>query len=316
MEKIGCTFIFETHITPYHKFVRILVIEDEQKLAKALRQGLEAEQYNVCVAYTGEEGFYQLHTELFDLVILDVMLPGRSGLEILKTLRERGIHTPVLILTARDTTEDRVRGLDTGADDYLVKPFAFAELLARVRALLRRGAPEVTTKLKAWDLEMDIVGHVVTRSGQALDLTVREFEILEYLLRNQGRVVSREMLSRDVWKEIARHRRGAFNPGDITLRTFLNTAVNSMFPPLNPNCNATTLFLHPIPHFAAVGKVEPGWQPAWRCYPTIRRGWRAARPSACLNSRRRARSGYRAKSSRFPMPSAWLREEDHREGPL
>ena len=185
--------------------MRILVIEDEQKLAKALRQGLEAEQYNVCVAYTGEEGFYQLHTELFDLVILDVMLPGRSGLEILKTLRERGIHTPVLILTARDTTEDRVRGLDTGADDYLVKPFAFAELLARVRALLRRGAPEVTTKLKAWDLEMDIVGHVVTRSGQALDLTVREFEILEYLLRNQGRVVSREMLSRDVWKEIARH---------------------------------------------------------------------------------------------------------------
>lgn len=207
MEKIGCTFIFETHITPEdcNKFVRILVIEDEQKLAKALRQGLEAEQYNVCVAYTGEEGFYQLHTELFDLVILDVMLPGRSGLEILKTLRERGIHTPVLILTARDTTEDRVRGLDTGADDYLVKPFAFAELLARVRALLRRGAPEVTTKLKAWDLEMDIVGHVVTRSGQALDLTVREFEILEYLLRNQGRVVSREMLSRDVWKEIARH---------------------------------------------------------------------------------------------------------------
>ena len=166
----------ETHITPEdcNKFVRILVIEDEQKLAKALRQGLEAEQYNVCVAYTGEEGFYQLHTELFDLVILDVMLPGRSGLEILKTLRERGIHTPVLILTARDTTEDRVRGLDTGADDYLVKPFAFAELLARVRALLRRSAPEVTTKLKASDMEMDVVGHVVTRSGHALDLTVRE----------------------------------------------------------------------------------------------------------------------------------------------
>jgi DNA-binding response OmpR family regulator len=188
-----------------NELVRILVVEDEKKLATALRQGLEAEQYTVCVAFTGEEGFYQLHAELFDLVILDVMLPGRSGLEILKTLRERGDHTPVLMLTARDTTEDRVLGLDTGADDYLVKPFALAELLARVRALLRRGASEVTTKLKAWDLEMDMVAHVVTRSGQALDLTVREFEILEYLLRHLGTVVSREMLSRDVWKEVSRH---------------------------------------------------------------------------------------------------------------
>lgn len=183
--------------------MKILVIEDEQKLATVLQQGLEAEQYSVRVAHTGEEGFYLLHTESFDLAILDVMLPGRSGLEILKTLRQRGIKTPVLILTARDTTEDRVLGLDTGADDYLVKPFAFTELLARIRALLRRGAPESATKLKAWDLEMNIVSHVVTRSGQALDLTVREFEILEYLIRNQGRVVSREMLSRDVWKEVA-----------------------------------------------------------------------------------------------------------------
>jgi two-component system, OmpR family, copper resistance phosphate regulon response regulator CusR len=185
------------------KRVNILVIEDEQKLAAVLQQGLEAEQYSVRVAYTGEDGFYQLHAELFDLVILDLMLPGRSGLEILKTLRQGGIRTPVLILTARDTTEDRVLGLDAGADDYLVKPFAFAELLARLRALLRRGGPEAVTKLKAWDLEMDIINHVVTRSGQALDLTVREFEILEYLIRNQGRVVSREMLSRDVWKETA-----------------------------------------------------------------------------------------------------------------
>lgn len=181
------------------------MIEDEQKLAAALREGLEAEQYFVCVTATGEEGFYQVHAQSFDLVILDVMLPGRSGLEILKTMRDGGIHTPVLMLTARDTTEDRVRGLDTGADDYLVKPFAFSELLARVRALLRRGAPEATTRLTAGDLEMDVVRHVVTRSGQVLDLTVREFEILKYLLQHQGKVVSREMLSRDVWKETARH---------------------------------------------------------------------------------------------------------------
>jgi DNA-binding response OmpR family regulator len=185
--------------------VRVLVIEDEQKIATAVRQGLEADQYSVRVASTGEEGFYQLHTEPFDLVILDVMLPGRSGLEILGALRQRGNHTPVLMLTSKDTTEDRVRGLDTGADDYLIKPFAFAELLARVRALLRRGAPDVASKLKAWDLEMDLIGHVAIRAGQALNLTVREFEILEYLLRHQGRVVSREMLGRDVWKETARH---------------------------------------------------------------------------------------------------------------
>ena len=185
--------------------MRVLVIEDEQKIATAVRQGLEADQYSVRVASTGEEGFYQLHTEPFDLVILDVMLPGRSGLEILGALRQRGNHTPVLMLTSKDTTEDRVRGLDTGADDYLIKPFAFAELLARVRALLRRGAPDVASKLKAWDLEMDLIGHVAIRAGQALNLTVREFEILEYLLRHQGRVVSREMLGRDVWKETARH---------------------------------------------------------------------------------------------------------------
>lgn len=183
--------------------MKILVIEDEQKLATVLEQGLEAEQYSVRVAHTGEDGFYLLHTELFDLVILDVMLPGRNGLEILKALRQQGVKTPVLILTARDTTEDRVLGLDTGADDYLVKPFAFAELVARIRALLRRGGSDVQTKLKAWDLEMDIVSHVVTRSGQPLDLTVREFEILEYLIRNQGKVVSREMLGRDVWRDVA-----------------------------------------------------------------------------------------------------------------
>jgi two-component system, OmpR family, copper resistance phosphate regulon response regulator CusR len=185
--------------------VRVLVIEDEQKLAAALREGLEAEQYSVFVTATGEEGFYQVYAQPFDLVILDVMLPGRSGLEILKTMRDGGIHTPVLMLTALDTTEDRVRGLDTGADDYLVKPFAFSELLARMRALLRRGAPDATTKLTACDLELDVVRHAVTRSGQVLDLTVREFEILKYLLQYQGNVVSREMLSRDVWKETARH---------------------------------------------------------------------------------------------------------------
>jgi two-component system, OmpR family, copper resistance phosphate regulon response regulator CusR len=185
--------------------VRILVIEDEQKLGKALQDGLQAEQYGVALAYTGEEGFYLVQTEAFDLVILDVMLPGRSGFEILTTMRQHGLKTPVLMLTARDAIEDRVRGLDTGADDYLLKPFAFPELLARIRALCRRGIPETSPRLRIADLEVDIVGRSVTRGGQMLELTAREFELLEYLLRHQGHVVSREMLTREVWKEGNRH---------------------------------------------------------------------------------------------------------------
>jgi two-component system, OmpR family, copper resistance phosphate regulon response regulator CusR len=185
--------------------VRILVIEDEHKLAKALLEGLQAEQYGVALAHSGEEGFYLVQTEPFDLVVLDVMLPGRSGLEILTAMRRHGLRTPVLMLTARDAVEDRVRGLDTGADDYLLKPFAFPELLARIRALSRRGIPEGSPRLRIGDLEVDVVGRSVTRAGQLLDLTAREFELLEYLVRHQGHVVSREMLTRDVWKESGRH---------------------------------------------------------------------------------------------------------------
>ena len=185
--------------------LRILVIEDELKLGNALREGLETEQYQVAVANTGEEGFYLVQTESFDLVILDVMLPGRSGLEILKTMRQHGLKTPVLMLTARDAVEDRVRGLDTGADDYLLKPFAFPELLARIRALSRRGIPESSPRLRIGDLEVDVVGRSVARGGQMLELTAREFELLEYLVRHQGHVVSREMLTRDVWKEAGRY---------------------------------------------------------------------------------------------------------------
>jgi len=185
--------------------VRILVVEDEHKLGKALQEGLQSEQYGVALAHTGEEGFYLVQTESFDLVILDVMLPGRSGLEILKAMRQHGLRTPVLMLTARDAIEDRVRGLDTGADDYLLKPFAFPELLARIRALSRRGIPEGSPAMRIADLEVDVIGRTVTRGGQMLDLTAREFELLEYLVRHQGHVVSREMLTRDVWKEAGRH---------------------------------------------------------------------------------------------------------------
>ena len=184
--------------------VRVLVVEDEKKVAKALRDGLEAEHYDVRVASTGEEGFFLVNHESFDLVVLDLMLPRRDGIEVLTTLRKRGLQTPVLILTAKDTVDDRVHGLDSGADDYLVKPFAFPELLARIRALMRRGRPDPVLKLQQDDLAMDLVTRKVVRAGQSLELTVKEFELLEYVLRHVGRVVSREMLARDVWHVTAR----------------------------------------------------------------------------------------------------------------
>ena len=181
--------------------MRILVVEDERKLAQVLSSALEAEHYEVTVAASGEDGFFRANAEAFDVVVLDLMLPGRSGLEVLQTLRQRRIETPVLILTARDSIDDRVRGLDLGADDYLVKPFAIAELLARIRALLRRGRPSEVLRLKAADLELDLVARRVIRGDRLLELTGREFDLLEYLLRHQGHLVSREMLARDVWKE-------------------------------------------------------------------------------------------------------------------
>lgn len=180
--------------------MRILVIEDENKVAAALKKGLESEYYEVVLAGTGEEGFFQINSQSFDLVILDLMLPGRDGFEVLSTIRKRGIETPVLILTARDTVEDRVRGLDGGADDYLVKPFAFPELMARIRLLLRRGRGEKTGRLKLADLEMDLISRRVMRGEQQLELTLKEFELLEFLLRHEGHIVSREMLARDLWQ--------------------------------------------------------------------------------------------------------------------
>ena len=184
--------------------MRVLIIEDDPKVAGAVRSGLAGEGYQVVVSRTGEDGFFRATTEPYDLILLDLGLPGRSGLEILAGLRGRGLSLPVLVLTARDTVEDRVVGLDSGADDYLVKPFAFAELLARVRALLRRGRPEEALRVRLADLELDPLTRVARRGDHPIDVTAREFELLEYLLRHQGQIVSREMLARDVWKEPSR----------------------------------------------------------------------------------------------------------------
>ncbi|MDD2500800.1 MAG: response regulator transcription factor [Geobacter sp.] len=180
--------------------MRVLVVEDERKIADALKRGLEAEGYEVVAVASGEEGFFCLNSESFDLMLLDLMLPGRDGLEILQTMRSKGFTLPVLVLTGRDTVEDRVLGLDSGADDYLVKPFAFPELLARLRLLLRRGKHETEKPLALADLQLHLPTHQALRNEQLLDLTSREFELLAYLLKNQGHVVSREMLAHDVWK--------------------------------------------------------------------------------------------------------------------
>ncbi len=182
----------------------LLVVEDEPKVARALREGFSAEGFEVTVAQTGESGFFLASTRPFDLIVLDRMLPERDGLEILAALRRKGLLTPVLVLTARDGVEDRVAGLDAGADDYVVKPFAFAELLARVRALVRRGRGDQRLRLSVADLVLDVPSRAVTRGGDAVELTPREYELLEYLVRHKGTLVSREMLARDVWKETER----------------------------------------------------------------------------------------------------------------
>jgi two-component system, OmpR family, copper resistance phosphate regulon response regulator CusR len=211
--------------------VRILLVEDEIKVGNAVSEGLRAEGYEVAWAETGEEGFFHASSQGFDLIVLDVMLPGRDGIEVLQTLRKQGSRTPVLLLTAKDAIEDRVLGLDAGADDYLVKPFAFAELTARIRALMRRNKPESSGVVSIASLEIDPIRRIVSREGHRIDLTAREFELLEYLARNHGRVVSRQMLARDVWQEtdratpldnvidvhVARLRRKMDDPFDIKL---------------------------------------------------------------------------------------------------
>jgi DNA-binding response OmpR family regulator len=184
--------------------MRILVVEDEIKVARALQQGLEAEGYVAELAATGEDAVALAGAQPFDLVLLDLMLPGVGGLDVLGTLRRDRVTAPVLVLTARDEVADRVVGLDAGADDYLVKPFAFPELLARVRALLRRGHPEDADVLTCADLELDVAARTAVRRGALLSLTAREFDLLLLLLRHQRHVVSREMIARDVWRETAR----------------------------------------------------------------------------------------------------------------
>lgn len=179
--------------------MRILVIEDEKKVASFIRKGLSEEMYAVDVAYDGQEGLTMALETYYDVIILDVMLPKKDGMTVVRELRGSGCATPVLMLTARASTQDRVQGLDYGADDYLTKPFHFEELAARVRSLLRRNSSEKTTILSCGELSLDTVTHRATRGGKEFDLTTKEYSLLEYLIRNKGRVLSRSLIQQHVW---------------------------------------------------------------------------------------------------------------------
>jgi len=179
--------------------MRVLVVEDEKKLAGFIRRALKEDGHAVDVCNDGDTGMHRATSETYDAVILDLMLPGRGGLEILRSIREKGRSEPVLILTARDSLQDRVTGLDRGADDYLTKPFALDELRARVRALLRRGKGGVSTVLKFSDLSMDLVERTMVRGKRSIELTPREFSLMEYFLRNPRRVLTRTSIAEHVW---------------------------------------------------------------------------------------------------------------------
>jgi DNA-binding response OmpR family regulator len=180
---------------------RLLLVEDDPKILRSLQRGLEAEGYEVTAASDGDAGYRLASTQPFDGLVLDLLLPGKDGLQVLADLRRDGNNVPVLIVTARDAVPDRVRGLDAGADDYLVKPFAFVELLARLRVLLRRERNDRPTLLRADDLEVDLLERRAHRGDAEISLTAREFEVLAYLLRNKNTIVTRDMLGREVWKE-------------------------------------------------------------------------------------------------------------------
>jgi heavy metal response regulator len=179
--------------------MRVLIVEDEKKVAAFIKKGLEEETYAVDVAYNGEDGLHMGQENQYDLIILDLMLPVINGLEVLSRLRKNKTDTPILLLTAKDSVEDKVTGLNTGADDYLTKPFAFSELLARIRVLLRRGKAETKTVLQIKGLSLDLVSHKVKRNDEEIELTGKEYSLLEYFMRNQGKVLTRTMIAEHVW---------------------------------------------------------------------------------------------------------------------
>ncbi len=179
--------------------MRILVVEDEKTLADLIKEGLEEESYSVDVAYDGEEGLFMAENEPFDIVVLDIMLPKINGIEILKSMRTKGIKTPVLMLTAKSEVEDKVSALNIGADDYLTKPFSFAELLARIKAILRRNFNEASSIIKISDLEINLSTHEVKRGGMSIELTSKEYALIEYFALNKNKLLTRTDISEHIY---------------------------------------------------------------------------------------------------------------------
>jgi heavy metal response regulator len=179
--------------------MKILVIEDERKVANFLQKGLKEEQYVVDVACDGLEGEHLAKTNDYDLILLDIMLPGKDGIEILKTLRQCQVNIPVIMLTAKEMVEDKIKGFNAGCDDYISKPFSFEELLVRIRAVLRRGSGALSNVITFADLTLDLISHKVIRAGREIELTAKEYTLLEYLVRNPNRVLTRTMIAEHVW---------------------------------------------------------------------------------------------------------------------
>jgi DNA-binding response OmpR family regulator len=203
--------------------MRVLIVEDNPRISGFLEKGLSEEGYQVATARDGDSGFVKASAEEFDLAIVDVMLPGRSGIELVRDLRDAGVALPVLLLTARDQTEDKIRGLDAGADDYLTKPFDFTELTARLRALLRRTTGTASPVLRVGPLELDPARREVRRDGEEVTLTPKEYALLEYLLRNPNRPLSRAMIMEHVWGI-------RFDPGTNVVDVFINSLRNKVDP--------------------------------------------------------------------------------------
>ncbi len=195
--------------------MRVLLVEDDPRVARFVAKGLREQAYAVDLVSNGDDALYQASINSYDVVILDIMIPGRDGFEVCRHLRASKSRVPILMLTARDAVEDRVRGLDTGADDYLVKPFEFRELLARLRALLRRGQEVLPTRINVSDLVIDTAGQRVWRAGRAIELTVKEFSLLEFLARNAGRVVGRDEIGEHVWDD-------QFDPFSNLIEVYIN----------------------------------------------------------------------------------------------
>lgn len=195
--------------------MRVLLVEDEARMASFIARGLREQSYAVDIATNGDDALYQVAINSYDAIILDVMIPGKDGFEVCRELRDAGARVPVLMLTARDALEDRIAGLDTGADDYLTKPFAFGEVLARLRALLRRGADLKQEKIEIADLALDTRSRIVTRGGRRIELTTKEYALLEYLARERGRVVGRAEIAEHVWDE-------SFDPFSNLIEVYVN----------------------------------------------------------------------------------------------